>query len=389
DGSIAATAIFSRNRITLRAGETGSVDATFTTPPKTACRAVVALFRTTQPIITRNMQMTPAVGTLLTFRLSDALDLQSSDVAIRPQTQATNAHFAQTAINSGSEPAIARGVVAILDTHGALVGKSALPPHRLLPAERAELTSEFGGELAPGKYRVVVTLDLEGKIVTQQIAIVSPRNATTDTRYISTTKQIQSAIQITTPQTKVNAVIVRDAQKTSIPSASIQVGKTTILDHAVEDTPLTTSSAPLRGLHFFGDAWRIHAGITAPTFWDDFVLPSRRQLVLGGSRVWSPASHWRIMPSAYVIEHQGSIASLLAEYANGDRLRARGEIGYTWSAGALAGASSPRTPAGAPALHRFGAAVQIDANSDASRFRADLRWRPREFASVGPNDLHG
>jgi len=172
DGSIAATAIFSRNRITLRSGETSSVDATFTTPLKTSCRAVVALFRTTQPIITRNMQMTPAVGTLLTFRLSDALDLQSSDVAIRPQTQATNAHFAQTAINSGSEPAIARGVVAILDTHGALVGKSALPPHRLLPAERAELTSEFGGELAPGKYRVVVTLDLEGKIVTHDAEMV-------------------------------------------------------------------------------------------------------------------------------------------------------------------------------------------------------------------------
>ena len=70
-------------------------------------------------------------------------------------------------------------------------------------------------------------------IVPQQTAIVSPRNATTDTRYVSTTKQIQSAIQVTTPQTKVSALIVRDAQKTSIPSASIQVGKTTILDHAV------------------------------------------------------------------------------------------------------------------------------------------------------------
>src|SRR5207253_927168 len=129
-------------------------------------------FRAKTKFVMKQTSVIPAVGTLLTFRLSDAIDVQTSEPAIRPQTSSTNARFAQTAINSGAEPAVARAVVAILDAGGALVGKSAMPPHRLLPSERAELAADFGCALAPGKYRIVVTLDFDGKSSTRDAEMV-------------------------------------------------------------------------------------------------------------------------------------------------------------------------------------------------------------------------
>jgi len=167
EGSIAATAVFSRNRIALKSGESSSVDVTLTMPQGTKSRAVVALFRTTEPIRSGTKSIVPAVGTLLTFRLSDYLAADASPVTVWPQSATSNASFEQTYINVGNEPLIAKGVVAILDGNGALVGKSAMAAHRLLPSERVRMTSEYAGELAPGKYRVVVTVDVEGQAVTR------------------------------------------------------------------------------------------------------------------------------------------------------------------------------------------------------------------------------
>ena len=167
DGSIAATAVFSRNRIVLKSGEASSITVTFTIPPATKSRAVVALFRTTEPIRSGTKSIVPAVGTLLTFRLSDYLAADASPVTVWPQSATSNASFEQTYINVGHEPLITKGVVAILDGKGALVGKSAMASHRLLPSERVKMTSEYPGELAPGQYRVVVTVDVEGQTVTR------------------------------------------------------------------------------------------------------------------------------------------------------------------------------------------------------------------------------
>jgi len=167
DGSIAATAVFSRNRITLKSGASSSVNVTLTMPPNTKSRAVAALFRTTEPIRTGTKSVVPAVGTLLAFRLSDDLAADASPVTVWPQSSTSNASFEQTYINVGKEPLIAKGVVAILDAKGALVGKSPLAPHRLLPSERVTMSSQYAGELAPGKYHVIVTVDVEGQTVTR------------------------------------------------------------------------------------------------------------------------------------------------------------------------------------------------------------------------------
>jgi len=191
----------------------------------------------------------------------------------------------------------------------------------------------------------------------------SPRRALTEARYLSTTGQVQATIDTS----NVHAVVLHDRTRTSIPSASVQVGKVTLLDKRVEESPLTSTSAAVRGFHFFDDTWRVHAGVTASTFYDSFVFPVKRQFVLGASRAWKLDDRWSVMPGIYGTQH-GAIASLLAQYADGDRLRAKTEIGFS---------------------HGLGGAFEISALREKSQVRASLRYRPREFATLAPNDVRG
>jgi hypothetical protein len=201
----------------------------------------------------------------------------------------------------------------------------------------------------------------------------APRRAVTEARYLSTTGQVQTSIDAVANNAQAHAVILHDQQKTSVPSASYRIttphAEVTLLDKHVDETPLTTAPSAVRGVHFFNDAWRVHAGVTSATFYDSFVLPtSHRQFVFGASRVWHLSPSWSVMPNLYVAGKK-PIASLLAEYADGDRLRARGEIGFS--------------------NHSPGGAFQLAANGARSHLRADFRWQPRDFATLGVNDVRG
>jgi hypothetical protein len=166
-GSIASTAVFSRKSVTVKPGETVSVDVTVTIPANTPVRAVAALFRGNDRIVRGSTAMTASIGTLLTFALSDARAVDATAVKIVPQSASANATFVQHVVNSGTEPLVARGMAAILDGSGALVGKAPLSTRRLLPGEQTDLRGEYQGELARGHYRVLLTCDAEGKIVTR------------------------------------------------------------------------------------------------------------------------------------------------------------------------------------------------------------------------------
>lgn len=162
-GSIAATAVFSQKHVDLQPGQTTAVDLTVTLPPATTQRAIVALFRGTNTVMSGNIPMSASLGTLLTFTVSDDLKLTTSPIAAHPQTATSNLGFTQACTNAGREPFVAKGVMAVLDDKGTLVGKSELQPHRFLPGESAEIGGEFAGDLSAGKYRLFVTYDYEGK----------------------------------------------------------------------------------------------------------------------------------------------------------------------------------------------------------------------------------
>lgn len=162
-GSIAATAVVSARTLSLRPGESAVVSVTLTVPQETNGRAVVVLFHGTKKLRSNRTAMFASIGSLMTFALSDDVALHTGDMSITPPTASKLATFAQTCVNGGREPLVARGVVAILDANGALVGKSNLDPRRLLPTEQAEFRVEYPGDLKPGHYRVMLTYGFEGQ----------------------------------------------------------------------------------------------------------------------------------------------------------------------------------------------------------------------------------
>jgi hypothetical protein len=170
-GSIAATAVFSQKHVDVPPGETARVLMTVTLPPNTSQRAIVAMFRGTNKVMSGNTPMVASLGSLLTFQVGEAIELAAAPLTVRPQSATANLGVTHACSNPGSEPLVAKGVMAVIDQKGALVGKSALEPRRLLPGESAEISGEYAGELDPGKYRVFVTYDYEGKTLTQSAEV--------------------------------------------------------------------------------------------------------------------------------------------------------------------------------------------------------------------------
>jgi hypothetical protein len=155
-GSIAATAVFSARSLRVPPGQERAVDVTVTLPAQMPCRAIVVMFQGTTLIGGR---ATASIGSLLTFDLAGRLSISPGGLQVAPPTTSTNARFTIPVINDGTEPTIVRGVAAILDASGALVGKVAIEPHRLLPGERAELHADYPGELRTGSYRIAATIE--------------------------------------------------------------------------------------------------------------------------------------------------------------------------------------------------------------------------------------
>lgn len=172
--SVASTAVFTPRQIHVPPGQSRSVRVTFTLSTSTEHRAVVALFRSTKAIQQAGRSAYLSLGTLFTFTLSESYSL-AAIVRALPPTAADNTRLETLMLNDGREPLEPRGMAVILDASGSLVGKTALPARRLLPGERALVTAEYAGELAPGTYRAVFTLDFAGGALTRTAELVVVR----------------------------------------------------------------------------------------------------------------------------------------------------------------------------------------------------------------------
>jgi hypothetical protein len=171
-GSIAATAVVSQRSGVAHAGETVAVKVTLTLPPRTSCRAVVILFRGTRKLMSGGAAIRANIGALLTFAMSNDVALNAAPVLVTPPSTSANASFSNVCVNNGREPVVARGVLAILNEAGLLIGRANIAPRRLLPNERADIRVEYPGDLAPGKYAVLLTLGYEGKTLVQRGSMV-------------------------------------------------------------------------------------------------------------------------------------------------------------------------------------------------------------------------
>jgi hypothetical protein len=172
--SIAATAVFSPTQVVVRPGQSVSVGVTFTVPPETTLRAVVAMFRGESKIPGGLVAMTASLGTLFTFSVSDNFQIESSSVTVTAQSATTNLGFAQVLTNTGSEPFVAGGKAALLNQSGTLVGKVSFEEQRLLPGERLLFRAEYPTEVASGNYRVFASFHYEEKVITNSTDFTVP-----------------------------------------------------------------------------------------------------------------------------------------------------------------------------------------------------------------------
>jgi hypothetical protein len=169
-GSIAATAVFSPQEITIQPHQSGSVNVTMTVPQQTAIRAVVVEFRGMNPIATAfktRATATASLGALVTFSLSGNVQIDVSPLKITAQSPTTNAAITTWLQNTGSDPGIVKGEAAILSQTGTLSAKAPITEQRLLPGEHLPFKAELPVELQPGRYRAFATFLCAGQTITE------------------------------------------------------------------------------------------------------------------------------------------------------------------------------------------------------------------------------
>jgi hypothetical protein len=174
-GSIARTAVFSPSSVVVPPGSSATVQVTVTIPENPAMRAIVAVFRSNTKVQEPNVfAMTASLGALMTFNLSKTLQIEGSPLHFDGLSQGNNLVVSEWVTNTGNEPVIPKGVVAILNSTGGLVGKVPVEAMRLLPGERLEFKAEYPSTLHSGKYRALMTLEHDGTVLTTSSAFEIP-----------------------------------------------------------------------------------------------------------------------------------------------------------------------------------------------------------------------
>jgi hypothetical protein len=174
--SVAATAVFSRKRVLIKAHTAASVEVRLTIPEKTGIRALVAIFRGTDvlPTSTGGVGMTASLATLITFNLTENIKLEPEPAHVTPPSENANMSVTQWLANVGTEPILPEGTAAVLNEKGSLVGKAVFKQQRLLPGERLEFVAEFPDQLPAGSYRALCSYQFEGKTQTSTVDFKLP-----------------------------------------------------------------------------------------------------------------------------------------------------------------------------------------------------------------------
>ena len=151
----------------------------------------------------------------------------------------------------------------------------------------------------------------------------------------------------------------------------------TLLDQFMTNSPLTVDGSIVRGFHLRQGAFFFHVGYTSLTTFENLILPSLKEGVIGAGYRFSLGDHTSLTPSFYFfpgrqasenIGQRGTVASLVYDYEPRTNLGLLAEVGFSRSVGTAA------------RFHFDGAHNQLS---------ADLRYEPIKFASLSVNSLHG
>jgi hypothetical protein len=151
----------------------------------------------------------------------------------------------------------------------------------------------------------------------------------------------------------------------------------TLLDKFMTNSPLTVDGSVVRGFHFRKGAFLFDVGYTSLTTFENFILPSLKEGVIGVGYRFSLGEHASLTPNFYFfpgrrtsenIGQRGTVASLVYDYEPGKNLGLVAEVGYSRS---------------------VGAAVRFHFGNPRDQLSANLRYEPIQFASLSFNSLHG
>jgi len=151
----------------------------------------------------------------------------------------------------------------------------------------------------------------------------------------------------------------------------------TLLDQLMTNSPLTVDGSIVRGFHFRQGGFVFHVGYTSLTTFENFILPSLKEGVIGVGYRFSLGAHTSLTPDFYFfpgrpasenIGQRGTVASLVYDYEPRKTLGLLAEAGFS---------------------HGLGAAAQFHFDDAQNQLSANLRYEPIQFAALGFNSLHG
>ena len=172
--SVAASAVFTPNRIEVPANSNASVSVLLTLPSNMKTRAVAAYFRSLTPVMQNGRPALFSLGTLFTFTMSERIGITHEALQIDPPSNSKTLRLHSSLLNSGDEPVVPAGMAVLIDSQNRMVGKAAFAPKRLLPGEKGVLEASYPGELPAGTYRVVSTIDAAGRAYSLNGSVVVP-----------------------------------------------------------------------------------------------------------------------------------------------------------------------------------------------------------------------
>ncbi len=161
-GGIARSAVFTHEDMIAAPGNSVTTQVTITIPTAPGSRAIACIFMGKSLLSTStSVTMTASLGALVTFNLGSNYRLESQPLQVQVDSDAKTLTFHEQVTNSGSDPMVPQGVIALTNEHGALVARLPVNGQRLLPGESIAFTAEHPALPKAGKYKATLLMQYE------------------------------------------------------------------------------------------------------------------------------------------------------------------------------------------------------------------------------------
>jgi hypothetical protein len=169
EGGIAHYAVFTDTDVMVLPGASFTTRVTVTIPAQAQPRAIACIFMGKTPIANGNsLAMTASLGSLVTFTLADDFKVESKPMQISVDADAHTVTFRQHVTNTGSDPLVPKGAVAIMNAKGTVVARLPVAGQRLLPGESMDFTAERPSLPKAGKYKALFLLQQEHTVFSNE-----------------------------------------------------------------------------------------------------------------------------------------------------------------------------------------------------------------------------